>query len=362
MRFRFKLVGRVIAAILIVVPQSVATAVDWSQFRGPNGQGRCEQTDFPLKWSESEGIVWKSAIPGRGWSSPVVSGNHIWLTTALREGRSLRAIRVDKESGRIERDIEVFTPARPVPVNAKNSHASPSGIIEGNRLYVHYGAMGTACLSEETGDVLWRNTELVVDHKEGPGSSPVLFGDLLIVNCDGQDLQYVAALDKRTGKIVWKRNRSVPFQGRPDFRKAFSTPAFVEVGGRTELVSTGADQVEAYDPRDGRELWRVRYSGFSNIPIPLVAGDRVFVVTDFLRPQLWAIRANGSGDVTESNVLWKVARQVGSSPSPVLADGRIFLITDQGVATCVDVDAGKLVWQKRLGERSRRRQSAWAGT
>jgi hypothetical protein len=159
----------------------------------------------------------------------------------------------------------------------------------------------------------------------------------------------VAALDKRTGKPVWETKRSVPFHVQPDFRKAFSTPALIDVAGKTQLVSTGANQVNVYDPRTGRELWRVQYSGFSNIPVPLVDRERVYVVTDFIRPQLWAIRTDGHGDVTDTHVVWKLTRQVGSTPSPVLFKGRIYLVTDQGVATCVAAESGKVIWQRRLG-------------
>lgn len=327
----------------------ISAGDDWSQFRGPNGQGQSERTDLPLKWSEHEGIVWKTPIPGQGWSSPVILGNEIWLTTAVRDGHSLRAVCVDAVSGRIRHDVEVFTPSQPVPVNPKNTYASPSAVVEPGRVYVHFGAMGTACLSTETGSVLWRNEDLVIDHKEGPGSSPILFEKFLIVSCDGQDRQFVAALDKMTGRTAWQTKRSIPVLKRIDFRKAFSTPAVIQVAGQPQVLSTGADQVEAYDPRTGQEIWRVRYAGFSNVPVPIVDRDRVYVVTDFTQPQLWAIRADGHGDVTETNVLWKLTRQVGASPSPVLHDGRLYLVTDQGVATCVAVETGKPVWQHRIG-------------
>jgi outer membrane protein assembly factor BamB len=347
---RQRLVVRLfVAAGMLIGCCGALTAEEWSQFRGPNGQGRSEQTGLPISWSEDSNIVWKIPIEGLGWSSPVMAGNQIWVTTATKHGHSLRAIRARLDNGKVERDVEVFAPANPVPLNPKNSHASPSPLIEKGRVYVHYGAMGTACLSADTGDVLWRNENLVIDHKEGPGSSPILFENLLIVNCDGQDRQFVAALDKASGKIVWQTTRSVPYHCQADFRKAYSTPALIEIGGRTELVSTGANQTNVLDPRTGKEIWRVQYNGFSNIPVPLIGGDRVYVMTDFIRPQLWAIRADGHGDVTGSHVLWKITRQVGSSPTPVLAKGRIYLVTDQGVATCAAADTGKVLWQHRIG-------------
>jgi len=324
-------------------------AGEWTQFRGPNGQGRSEQTGLPVRWSEGDGVVWKAPVEGLGWSSPVVDTNRVWITTATGNGHSLRALCLEFKSGKIDWDVEVFAPANPVRVNDKNSHASPSPVVENGRVYVHYGAMGTACLAADTGKILWRNANLVIDHKEGPGSSPILFENLLVVNCDGQDLQFVVALDKMTGKPVWKTTRSIPYHCDPDLRKAFSTPALIEIGGKPELVSVGANQCNVLDPRTGLEIWRVQYTGFSNIPVPLVDGSRVLIVTDFIRPQLWSIRADGHGDVTNSHVGWKLTRQVGSSPSPVLFQGRIYLVSDQGVATCVAADSGKVIWQHRIG-------------
>jgi outer membrane protein assembly factor BamB len=336
-------------AVLAISFSRTAYGEEWSQFRGPNGQGRSAQTGLPVKWSEETGVVWKVAVEGLGWSSPVVEDNRVWITTATGQGHSLRAVSARLDTGKIERDVEVFAPANPVPVNPKNSHASPSPVVEHGRVYVHYGSMGTACLAAETGTVLWRNEDLVIDHKEGPGSSPILFENLLIVNCDGQDRQFIVALDKETGKAVWKSTRSVPYEVQADFRKAYSTPALIDVGGTPELVSTGANQCNVLDPRTGREIWRVQYNGFSNIPVPLIDRDRVFIVTDFIRPQLWAIRADGNGDVTHTHVSWKLTRQVGSSPTPVLFRGRIYLVSDQGVATCVTADSGTVIWQHRIG-------------
>jgi outer membrane protein assembly factor BamB len=331
-------------------PWSQLRADDWTNFRGPNGQGRCASTDLPVTWSEHEGIVWKKAIPGRGWSSPVTLDNRIWLTTAVDGGHSLRALCLSADTGEIRWDVEVFRPRKPQYINAKNSHASPSPIVEPGRLYVHFGAMGTACLDSATGKVLWRNQDLVIDHGEGAGSSPILFENLLIVNCDGTDRQFVAALSKQTGQIAWKSKRSVSVaHRRADMQKAFSTPALVEVAGQPQLVSPAADEVNAFDPRTGTELWCVQYSGWSEVPVPILDRDRIYVVTDFSRPQLWAIRLGGHGDVTKSHVIWRLTRQVGASASPVLAEGRLYDVTDQGVLCCISPETGRPVWQRRVG-------------
>jgi outer membrane protein assembly factor BamB len=347
---RVALVPALVVGLCLLAGSRSLRADEWTQFRGPNGQGRCASTDLPVSWSEHEGIVWKTPIAGRGWSSPVTLDGNIWLTTATESGHSLRALCLAADTGKVRWDVEVFHPANPQHVNAKNSYASPSPIIEPGRLYVHFGAMGTACLDPATGKVLWRNEDLIIDHGEGPGSSPLLFGNLLIVNCDGTDRQFVAGLAKETGRIVWQTKRSVSVeQKREDMRKAFSTPALIDVAGRPQLVSTGADQAQAYDPLTGKELWRVHFTGFSDIPIPIVDRDRVYLMIDFLRPSLWAVRADGTGDVTDSHVLWKVTRQIGASATPVLADGRIYEVTDQGVVSCLATETGRSLWQHRIG-------------
>lgn len=339
-------------SVLVVAALSarLASAENWWQFRGPNGQGRSEARGLALTWSETENVAWKTPIPGKGWSSPVILGNDIWMTTALDGGKSLQAICVDLESGSIKHDIEVFTPDDPVPINEKNSHASPTPVVEPGRVYVHFGAMGTACLDATTGDILWRNNEHAIDHKEGPGSSPILFENFLIFNCDGQDKQYVVALHKQDGSTAWRTDRSAPFREKIDFRKAYATPILIAVNGQEQLLSPGADQVQSYDPRTGRELWQVRYKGFSNVPLPLFVDGMIYLCTGYTVPELWAIRPDGSGNVTDTHIVWKFKRQVSSNPSPVFVDGRIYMAGDRGVATCVDAKDGALVWQERLGD------------
>ena len=181
---------------------------DWPQFRGPDGQGHSSATGLPLQWSETTNIRWKVPIPGRGWSSPVLGGGQIWLTTALDDGHSLRALCLEQQTGKLIHNIEVFQIPKPPVINGKNSYASPTPVLEPGRLYVHFGTFGTACIDTSTGKILWTNQELRLDHKEGPGSSPAVCGDLLILNCDGIDVQYVAALDKHSGRVAWKTPRS----------------------------------------------------------------------------------------------------------------------------------------------------------
>jgi len=321
---------------------------EWPQFRGPGGQGHADAADLPLTWSETENVVWKTAIPGVGWSSPVIGGSRIWMTSALDEGRSLRAVCVKRESGEILHDVEVFEVAQPPALHATNSHASPTPVLENGRVYVHFGTNGTACLDAESGSVLWRNTELALDHEVGPGSSPVLWGDLLLLNCDGIDFRFVAALDKRTGELAWKIDRSNVIEKEGTFRKAFSTPLVIDAPSGLQAVSPGAEQVSAYDPATGSELWYVRYEGFSNVPRPVFGDGLVFVCTGFFPSHLLAIRPEGSGDITESGVVWRCTTQVPTQPSLLLVDGLLYMFADTGAATCLAAATGEEMWSERL--------------
>ena len=336
-------------AIFLSMAKTVLATDDWPQFRGPTGQGLTETRGLPLEWSESRNIVWKTATPGVGWSSPVIADGKIWMTTAAADGTWLGVVRVDRDSGVIERDEVLFRAEAPLPKNAKNSFASPTPILEDGRLYAHYGALGTACLDTVSGSVLWSDQSLRVDHKEGPGSSPVLWGELLILTLDGTDSQFLAALDKRTGALVWRVDRSGKLNDNADHRKAYSTPLVVNVDGRPELVSTTADRAIAYDPATGNEWWRVEYSGFSNVPRPAFAHGLIHLTTGYPRPRLLAVRGGGSGDVTTSRVAWHFDTNVPANPSPIVVGNEIFFVNDKGIATCLDALSGEKLWTERLG-------------
>lgn len=319
----------------------LAFCEDWPEFRGPRGDGHSTETRLPVTWSESENIRWKTPLPGRGWSTPVIVGDELWLTTATQGDRSLRALSIDAASGEVRANVEVFRLSNPVSGHSKNSGASPSAIIEGERVYVHFGSYGTACLRRD-GRVVWRNQELKYFQVHGPGGSPVLFEDLLIVNCDGNDTQFVAALDKNTGKLVWRKPRPSAM--------AYSTPLVIRTPGGHQVVSPGAHRAVAYKPATGEELWYVRYgSGFSNVPRPVFGHGLVFLCTGFYSPELLAVRVDGVGDVTGTHIVWKYTRGVPLTPSPVLAGDEIYIVSDNGIATCLDARTGKEHWRQRLG-------------
>ena len=314
---------------------------DWPQFRGPTGQGVSDERGLPLTWSENKNVRWKVAITGRGWSSPVVQGDRIWLTTFVEEGKSLRAIAIDRNTGALLQNVEVFQLKSAKLANAKNSFASPTPIVEGDRVYVHFGAFGTACITQ-SGEIVWK-TRLEYDNgQHGTGGSPVIYQDLLIVSCDGNDVQFVAALDKATGKVRWKKTRAG--------YQAYTTPLVVSLPEGDQVISPGAFRAVAYEPRTGKELWHVQYGeGFSNVPRPVFGHGLVFICTGFQQASLLAVRPDGRGDVTKSKVAWRLDRGVPLTPSPLLVGDELYVVTDNGIATCIDAKTGQELWRARLG-------------
>jgi outer membrane protein assembly factor BamB len=331
---------RVLPFLAIALLAHLSQAEEWPEFRGPTGQGHSTATGLPLRWSESQNIVWKTAVPGLGWSSPSIVGRQIWITTAMDEGKSLRAVCLDEPTGKIVHNVEVFKLDDPGSIHSKNSHASPTPIIEGDRVYLHFGAHGTACISTE-GKLLWRTNELKYNHRHGPGGSPALYRDLLIISCDGTDVAFVVALDKQTGKIRWKQDRDGPM--------AYTTPLVIQVNGDDQVISPGGDQVIAYKPPTGEEIWRSRYpGGYSLIPRPVYGHGLVFICTGYNTPQVHAIRPDSTGDVTKTHVAWTLQRGAPHSPSPLLVGDNLYLVSDRGIATCLDARTGKQHWQERV--------------
>jgi outer membrane protein assembly factor BamB len=316
-------------------------AQDWTQFRGPTGQGVSEEHGLPVTWSETTNLRWKTAIPGIGWSSPAILGDRIWLTTATEEGKSLRALCVDRNSGSIVQNLEIFRRKDSWKINSKNSHASPTPILEGDRVYLHFGAQGTACITQ-TGEIIWK-TRLEYDNgQHGPGGSPVIYENLLIISCDGQDTQFVVALDKLTGKVKWRRLR----QGY----QAYTTPLVVHLPTGDQVISPGAFRAIAYEPRSGKEIWQVKYGeGFSNVPRPVFGLGLVFICTGFQQPSLLAVRPDGRGEVNKTHIAWSLNRGVPLTPSPLLVGEELYMVSDNGIASCLDARTGTPHWQVRIG-------------
>jgi outer membrane protein assembly factor BamB len=349
---------RLLAFLVLTLPVTRG-AENWPQFRGPDGTGHSDARGLPLQWSETRNVVWKTAIHDRGWSSPVIYGKQIWLTSASKDGRELYVICVDRDSGKILLDRKLFDVAQPQFVHPFNTPASPTPVIEEGRVYITFGAAGTACIDTKTFRVLWERRDIECNHFRGAGSSPVLFGKLLLMHFDGSDRQFVMALDKTTGKTVWQTKRSIDFQdldrnGKPvdegDQRKAFSTPHVVQINGRWEMISLGAKAAYGYDPFTGKELWRVEERGqHSASTRPVIGHGMIFFPTGFAVGQLFAVRTGGEGLISDTHVAWKLKRGVSNKPSILLVDDLIYMIGDAGIASCVDAKKGEQVWQQRIG-------------
>jgi len=333
---------------------------EWPQFRGPTGDGLYPSREdgrlhgFPTEWSESKNVAWKTPVAGRAWSTPVVMGDQVWLTNATEDGMKMHAVCLDKATGRKVLDRLLFENPEPEPLsNRVNGYGSCSPTIDGERVYIHFGSYGTAALDRQTGETIWQRRDLPCRHFRGPGSSVVLYEETLILTMDGVDVQYLVALDRKTGETVWKTDRTTDFGdveaggkicGDGDFRKAYTTPGFVKVGGRVQLVSPGAKACYGYDAATGEELWKVTYDGFSNAAGPVfVDGTRAIINTGFGKPHLLGVRLDGKlkGDVTGSHVEWDVFKRIPKLSSPVVVEGKIYVTSDLGILSCIDVTSGE---------------------
>ena len=341
-----------------------AEARGWPEFRGPWGNGHAaapgETLGLPLRWNERENVVWKTAIPHQGWSTPVILGGQVWLTTATEDGHDFFVLCVAADTGEILFNERLFHSDNPEPLgNEVNSYASPSPAIEPGRVYVHFGSYGTACLDTQSFETVWERTDLECRHYRGPGSSAVLHDNLLLLTFDGADVQYVAALDKATGETVWKTHRSTEWtdldpDGQPlregDFRKSFTTPLVIPVSDRELMISPASFAAFAYDVRTGQEIWHTTNLSYSPAPRPVFASGLLFLTTGRGSAEIWALRPDGEGDVTDTHVVWHAGGSfVPSEPSPLLVDGLLYLVSNSGTVTCFEAQSGKEVWSHRLG-------------
>lgn len=359
--------------LLIAIPLA-ASEPEWPQWRGPDGQGHAPTAhDLPVTWSETEHVAWKIPLPGRGWSSPVIGAGRIWLTTAIEhpatpaaqaqalEGNrmasqlavsgavTIRAVCVDQATGKLLHDVELFTIDDPQPIHKLNSFASPSPVLAGGRLYCHCGDFGAACIDAATGAVLWRNRELRINHENGPGSTPLVWQGKLIVHLDGSDVQSIAAYDAATGRLAWQTPRSGELRDDPQLKKAYGTPLVLALGGRDVLVSPAADWLYGYDPATGKELWKLSYGvlGFSIVPRPVTAGELLVMSTSFNQPELLAVRMGGPD--APPTIAWREKKGAPTMSSPLVVGDLLYMVSDKGVATCLDAATGEPVWSERLG-------------
>ena len=327
-----------------------AADLNWPSYRGPKGDGHAEAANLPVKWGESENVRWKIPVPGRAWASPVVWGNQIWLSNATEDGKKLGALAVDKDTGKIIHDITLFEIEKPMFIWKTNSYASSTPVIEEGRIFLHYGSAGTACVDTKTGKTIWARQDLPCNHWRGPGSSPILFKDFLILTFDGYDMQYVTALDKKTGNSIWKTNRTIDYKtDNGDLKKGFSTPAIFEINGKLQMISPTAVGTVAYNPENGQELWKVHHGGMNAACRPLLVQGKVLVTTGDGGWKFFAVRPDGQGDVSNTHVEWKTVKGVPSRSSLLAINDRVFAVNEAGILTEFDPKNGNAVKQERLG-------------
>lgn len=331
---------------------------NWTHFRGSNLNGIAQNENIPLIW-DAPAVKWKTLIHDRGYSSPVVFNNQVWVTTATADGKELYAVCIDFQTGKIIHDIKVFTPEEVERKHSLNTFATPTPCLEKGFVYVHYGSMGTACINTSNGEIVWKVTDLKCKHVQGPASSPVIYKNLLILHYEGTDIRYVAGLDKSTGKLVWKTDRPMePYEPLTVIgRKAYVTPIVINVKGRDMLISNGSAICIAYDPANGSEIWRVVGGAESTISMPFTEKGKLFWYTGFMigsdgtkYTDLLAVNPDGQGDITKTNIIWKKADELASNQmlSPVLKDGLIYTVTSRNIMMCVDAANGKEIWTKHV--------------
>ena len=367
---RFELTRLMLALSFLPSP---LLAGNWTQWGGPRADGHAEPMRAPVRWGETQNVVWRTAIPGRGWSSPVIFGDQVWMTTGFetplrpeeRERRlkgaatdqpltllqrvELHAVAVHRKTGKLIFQIPLLSQEEPQAIHELNSYASPTPVIEKDRLYCHFGTFGTVCVDTRQGRILWSNTHLQIQHENGPGSSPVLWKGLLIFHMDGSDEQYIVALDKRTGKVVWKTNRSGKMHDGPQMKKAYGTPLLLRTGGDAQLISEGANWLYSYDPANGQELWKVAFGalGFSQSARAVAGHDRIFLSTGFMRPEMIAVNYARR---TSPEIVWRFAKGAPTMVSPILVGDELYFISDSGgMLTCLDAHTGKENYRERLG-------------
>lgn len=347
---------------LLLLAASLAAplhAGNWPEFRGPHGDGHSDARHLPMDWSEQKNVTWKTPVPGRGWSTPVIWGSQIWFTTATDDGKEMSVLCLDRATGKVLHQELLYRNDKPEPLgNPVNGYASPSAVIEAGRAYIHFGSYGTCAIDTASFKRVWDRRDLPCRHYRGPGSSLFLYGNSIILSMDGVDFQYLAALDKATGKTLWRADRTTQFNdldagGKPkadgDYRKAYTTPNLALIDGKKHLISSGSKATFAYDPDTGKELWHVTYDGFSNASSPVFADGMAFINTGYGKANLLAVpvQAASTGDLTRL-IAWEIKKRVPLRSSPLVHDGILYMVADDGQITAVEAKTGKEVWADRL--------------
>ncbi|WP_153557132.1 PQQ-binding-like beta-propeller repeat protein [Roseimaritima sediminicola] len=356
-----------LVCVLCVARSGAPASAQWPDRHGPklNGHVPAEHAEeLPLRWSEEQNVAWKAPLHDEGHSSPVILDGRIWLTAASADGKQQYVLCFDEQTGETLHDVLLFENETVEPLGGAvgfNNYAAPSCVLAPGAVYVHFGSYGTARLNPETAEVVWQRRDLPCQHFRGPGSSPVLYGDKLILTFDGVDQQYTTALDTETGETLWRTDRSTDYgdlgpDGKPkndgDYRKAYCTPALAPVGDRMQLLSVGSRAMQSYDADTGEELWKLRHSSYNAgiRPLYLPEHDLALINTGSRGAELIAVELDSAtqGDITDSRVRWVREKLNPRFAMPIYSDGLIFQVTDMGVASCIDAETGDELWKKRI--------------
>lgn len=333
--------------LAVFISSSVYGDEHWPQFRGPSGDGKAIEAKLPSEVNEKD-VAWKVEIEGKGWSSPVVWGNQIWLTSATEDGTEMSVICVDKDSGDILFNRVLVENDQPAFCHPMNSYASPTPVIEEGRVYVHFGSYLTACLDTKTFETIWERRDLECDHHRGPASSPILFDGKLFVAYDGFDVQYVVAFDKVTGRTVWRRDRDIEYgTDNGDLKKAYGTASVIHVDEQPLVIYPSAIATIAYDPATGATVWKVYHGGMNASARPIYQDGLVFIINGM--GAMVAVRPDGKGDVSATHIGWSAERAIAKKSSPLVIEGLLYMNSDDGIVTCRSAKTGDLVWQERIG-------------
>jgi outer membrane protein assembly factor BamB len=347
----------------------LATAADripWPEKSGPAADGKLDPADVagvPTQWNEESGknIAWSISLEGEGHSTPVIGDGRLWFTSATSDGKEQFVYCVEAATGKVLHHKRVFENPKPEPLgNGVNTYASPSCVLEHDAVYVHFGTYGTARLDPNTAEIVWQRRDINCRHYRGPGSSPVVFENLLILTFDGIDKQFTTTLDKRTGADVWLTPRSTDYHdldqnGKPrgdgDLRKAYGTPSVTIVDGKPQLISIGSRAAFGYDVRTGTEIWMLEHENFNASARPLFLPGLAILNTGSERAHVTALKLDGTtrGNITKSHVVWQRKKANAALSAPVLVGERLFFVTNQGVAYAVDARTGDELWAHRIG-------------
>jgi outer membrane protein assembly factor BamB len=334
--------------LIVLAATTIRAQENWPEYRGPTGDGQAPNADLPVEIDEKTHVRWKTPIHGKGWSSPVVWGQQIWLTTATPDGKVQSALCVDLDSGKVLRDMVIYENEKPDFCHPMNSYASCTPVIEEGRIYIHFGTYGTVCLDTKTGDRIWDRRDLKCNHFRGPASSPIVHDGMLVVAFDGFDYQYVVSLDTKTGKTVWKKDRNIKYgTTNGDLKKAYCTATVIEVDGQSQVICPSAMATIAYEPKTGEQLWMAYHGGMNASARPLFGQGLLFITNGM--GGMVAVRPDGRGDVTKTHLAWNIKKSVAKKSSQIMVDGLLYMVSDNGIISCLEPKTAKPLWQERYG-------------